>query len=106
MPQRKAGREWLRHRNDVRLDSIMLIGEVLPGAAQPALDFVENQQRAGAIAQLSRSLQELRAERPDSALALNRLQANGADAAIKLPLQVVDVIEPTKPTPGTSGANG
>ena len=81
--------EWckqrFRDRDDVRLDSVMLIGKVASSAPQTALDFVENQQRSGAVAQLPGGLEELGAERPDSALALNRLQANGANAAIKLP---------------------
>ena len=79
------------------LNSVMLVGEILPGAAQPALDFVENQQRSGAVAQLPRGLQKFRAQRPDSAFALNRLQANGADAAIKLPLEIVNIVEGDKP---------
>src|SRR5438477_11905505 len=75
----------------------MLIGKIAPGAAQPTLDFVENQQRSGPVAQLPGGLQELGAEWPDSALALNRLQANGADAAIKLPLQIVNVVKRNEP---------
>ena len=75
------------------LNAVMLVGEILPGASQAALNFVEDQQRSGAVAELSRGLQKFRAERTDSAFALNRLQANGADAAIKLALQIVNIIE-------------
>ena len=57
--QRKAGRQRLRHGDDVGLNPVVLIGEVFSGAAQPALDFVENQQRSGAVAQLPRGLREI-----------------------------------------------
>ena len=95
--QRKPCRQRLGDGDDVGLNSVMLVGEILSGTAQSALDFVENQQRSGALAQLPRGLQKFRTERTDSAFALNGLQANGADAAIKLPLEIVDIVEADKP---------
>ena len=95
--QRKACRERLCDRDDVWLNSVMLVGEILPCATQPALNFVDNQQRSGAVAQLPRSLQKFRAQRTNSAFALNSLQANGADAAVKLPLEIVHIVEGDKP---------
>jgi hypothetical protein len=60
------------------------------------LNLIEDQERAGAVCQLARDLQELGSERPDSTFALNRLQTDGADAAVELPLEIFDVIERNK----------
>ena len=61
------------------------------------MDFVENQQRAGAIAELPRGLQKFRTQRTDAAFALNGLETNGANAAIKLALEIVNVVESDEP---------
>ena len=44
--------------------------------------------------------EKFRTERTNSAFPLNRLQANGADAAIKLPLEVFNVVESDKADSG------
>ena len=54
--QRQTGGQRFRHGDDVRLHPVMLIGEVLSGAAQAALDFVDDQQRAGAVASARRAV--------------------------------------------------
>ncbi len=46
-----------------------------------------------ALGQFPRRPQKFFADRINSALALNRLHANCAYAAIKLPLQVLDIVE-------------
>jgi hypothetical protein len=96
-PQWKASRERLGDSDNVGLNPVMLVGEVLSGTAQPTLDFVENQQRPGAVAELSRSLKKFRTQRTDSALALNGLETNGTHAAVELPLEVFNVVESDKP---------
>src|SRR4029077_3883377 len=79
------------------MNSVVLVSEVLSGAAQTALDLIENQQRPGAVAQLPRGLQKFRTERADPTLSLNRFQANGADAAIKLSHEIVYIVEADEP---------
>ncbi len=48
--QRKTGCQRFRDGDDVRLDAVMLVGEILSSPSQAALDFVQNQQRSGAVA--------------------------------------------------------
>src|SRR6476620_12556493 len=91
--QRKARRQRLGDRHDVGLNSILLVSEILSGTAQAALDFVKNQQRSSAIAELSRRLQKFRAEWTDATFSLNRLQADRAHATVKLALEVIDIVE-------------
>src|SRR6185312_11553900 len=91
--QWQPSRQWFGHGNDVGLHTKMLVSKVFAGAPKAALDLIEKQQRAGLFGHLSRRLQKLAAERTNSALALNCLQANGANAAIELPLEIIDVIE-------------
>src|SRR3989475_6085360 len=94
--QRQACRERLGNGHDVGVHAVMLICKISPGSPQPALNFIENQQRSGALAQLPRQLQEFLAQRPDSALTLNCLEANGTHAAIELPFQILCVVERDK----------
>src|SRR5207245_5278600 len=94
--QRQARRERLGNGHDVGVHAVMLISKISPGSPQPALNFIENQQRSGALAQLPRQLQEFLAQRPDSALTLNCLEANGTHAAIELPFQILCVVERDK----------
>ena len=104
--QRQSGGEWFGDGDDVRLEAVVLVGKPASGAAQAALDFVENQQRATALGQLARGLQKFRADRIDAALALNRFQTNGADAAIELALQIVDVVEANETDAGQQRRKG
>ncbi len=42
--QRQSRSQRLCHRNNVRRDSVMLIREILSGAAKATLDFIDQQQ--------------------------------------------------------------
>src|ERR1700732_333901 len=50
--QRQSRSQGLGHSDDVGCYTVMLISEIAAGAAQSALDFIENQQSSGAIRQL------------------------------------------------------
>src|SRR5438309_10552571 len=89
--KRQSCGERLGDGHDIGVHAVMLISKISPGSPQATLNFIENQQRSGALAQLPRQLQEFLAQGPDSALALDRLQANGTHAAIKLPFQILGV---------------
>src|SRR5438270_12692431 len=91
--QRQARRERLGNGHDVGVHAVMLISKRSPGSPQATLNFIENQQRSGALAQLPRQLQEFLAQRPDSALTLNGLKANCAHAAIELSFQIRCVVK-------------
>jgi len=105
-PERQSCGERFGNGYDIGLNAVVLICEMPPGAAQPALNFIQNQQRSGARRQLSRELQKLPADGTDSALALNCFQSDGADAAIELPLQVVNIVEANKADAGQQGREG
>src|SRR6266404_6731204 len=87
----EQGTEWkacsqrLCDCHDVRSNSVMLIGKIFSRAAQPALNFVENQQRSRLLGEFAGQLQKLGTHRADSALALNCLHADSTDTAIELP---------------------
>src|SRR5438034_11309251 len=94
--KRQSCGERLGDGHDIGVHAVMLISKISPGSPQATLKFIENQQRSGALAQLPRQLKEFLAEWPDSAFALNCLQANGTHAAIELPLQILCVVERDK----------
>ena len=104
--KRQTGSQRLGYGDDVRLHSVVLIGEVFSRAAQTALDLVDDQQGAGTLGQFPCRPQELRADGIDAAFSLDRLQTHGAHAAIELPLQVVDVIEGDEPDAGQQRRKG
>jgi hypothetical protein len=91
--QRQSRSQGLGHSDDVGFYAVMLIGEIAAGAAQTALDFIEDQQSSGAIRQLPCGPQEFLAQRANSPFSLNGLQADGTYAAVELPLQVLCVVE-------------
>src|SRR5437667_5256082 len=91
--QRQARRERLGNGYDIWIKAVMLISKISPGSPQATLNFIENQQRSGALAQLPRQLKEFLAQRPDSALTLNGLKANCAHAAIELSFQIRCVVK-------------
>ena len=57
----------------------MLVGAPLAGAAHAGLDFVEEQESAGGVAQFARGLQELGRDGVDAAFALQDFDADAAD---------------------------
>src|SRR4051812_13332886 len=91
--QRPSRREPPRYRYDVGLDPVMLIRKVFPRSPKATLNLIKQKQCAGFLGQLTRQLQKLVTHWTNSALALNRLNANSADAAIELPLQIFHIIK-------------
>src|SRR5206468_1387290 len=91
--KRQSCGERLGDGHDIGVHAVMLISKISPGSPQATLNFIENQQRSGALAQLPRQLQEFLAQRPDSALTLNGLKANCAHAAIELSFQIRCVVK-------------
>ena len=80
--ERDTAAEGLAEDEDVRSDSAGRIGEPVPGAAQTALDFVQDEQSASRISQFASGLQELRRENVDAALAEDRLKQDGAGVLV------------------------
>ena len=68
-------------------DACVLVGEELSGAADAGLNFVEDQQEAVLVAKSAQGLKECAGNRPDAALALNRLNHQrcriGSDRGLK-----------------------
>ncbi len=72
--QREAAADALGDRHDVRRDARPFIGEELAGAADAALDLVEDQQQAVLVAELRAApCRNAFGDRADAALALDRL---------------------------------
>ena len=69
-------------RDDVRLDAVVLVGEEVAGAAEPALHLVGDQQRLVLVQQFLRAAQESR-RRDGDALALDRLDQEAGDVAAR-----------------------
>src|SRR5580704_3325809 len=91
--QRQSRSQGLSHSDDVWFYAVMLIGEVASGTPQAALDFVEDQQGSSTFSQLPRGLKEFLAQRANSTFSLDGLQADGTYAAIKLPPQILHIVE-------------
>ena len=104
---RNAGAERLADRHQVRLEPEHAGVERPAGAAEAALDFIGNEQRARAAARLGDRICHRLAERPDAAFALKRLEDDragrfGDRRAAARP----DRFGETNCTSGSSGANG
>ena len=84
----------------------MLVSKVFSRAAQATLNFIENQQRAGGLGQIARGLQKFRAEGANAAFPLNGLQANGANTAIKLALEICHIVKGDEAHAGHHGSEG
>ena len=76
---REAAAQRLGQRHHVGRDAVGVRGEQMTGAAHAALDFVEHQQRAMAIAQRAQAVQELLRRRRHAAFALHGLDQHRAD---------------------------
>src|SRR4051794_9234499 len=71
---RQPAAERLGGRQRVGHDTRLLEGPQRPAAAQAALDLVVEQRRAVRVARLARGAQQAVGQRPDAALALDRLE--------------------------------
>jgi hypothetical protein len=70
----------LRDGHDVRRYSELLVRPERAGPTHAALDLVEDQQRAVGVAGLARALEDVRVDRVDPGLALDRLDQDGRGA--------------------------
>src|ERR1039457_3255144 len=89
----QATRQRLGDRDHIWQHIVVLVGKVASGAAEATLNLVEHEQRAALFGQARGEFKKLFVDRTNPSLSLNRLDAHGADAGIKLSLQVVEVIE-------------
>ena len=90
---REAAADALGDRHDVGRDARPFIGEELAGAADAALDLVEDQQQAVLVAELAQAPQRLRREDADAALALHGLEQDRRGLGADQLLGGVDVVE-------------
>ena len=74
----------LGERRDIRLNAVVLIGKPLACPSHTALDLIRKQQGASRVAEFTGGGEELLRNRMDAALALNRLDADGADVSREL----------------------
>ena len=69
-------------RRDAARQVFALEGEPCAGTTDARLHLIENQQRTVLVAQLTRLLDELRADRPHAGFALNKLHNHGGDRGL------------------------
>src|SRR5450631_827553 len=91
--ERQAARQRFGDGDHVRQHTIVLVGKMASGATEAALNLVKHKQRAALFRQARGEFEKLPIDRTNPALALNGLDAHGADAGIKFSFQVVEVIE-------------
>ena len=91
--ERKAGRQRLGDENDVGLTRELLISEVAAGAAEAALNFVGDEERAVFGSKSAGSVPEILGDGIDAAFALNGLKEDGTDSIVEFRFEVVDIIE-------------
>ncbi len=105
-----AAGERLGQRGDVGPDAVVLVGEPLAGAAEAGLNLIDEQESAGGVAEGAARGEELLADRVDATLALDGLDADGAEFAAvaggELLLEVVDVVEGDELDAGDQGIEG
>ncbi len=70
-----------------------LVGEPVPGAAEAALHFVEDQQQAVLVGQLAEAGQEAVGRNPHAAFALDRLDHDGGRLVVDQPRDGVEIAE-------------
>ena len=81
-PQRDAAGQRLGQRHDVRLHVPVLVGVPLAGAAHAGLHLVEDQQQLVLVGQLAQPFEVASRRQVDAALALDRLDQDGAGLAV------------------------
>jgi hypothetical protein len=104
--QRNAAGERLGERGDVGLNAVVLIGAPLAGAAHAGLNLIDDEQRAGGVAQSAGFGKELLRERANAAFALDGFDEDGADFVENLARRSATSLKRTNSTPGTTGPNG
>ena len=77
--QRQPAGDRLGHRDQVRLDAVVLDGEHPPGAPEARLHLVGDEQDPFAVADRAQPLHELERCRNEAALALHRLDDDRGD---------------------------
>ena len=104
---RHAAAERLADRHQVRLQAERLEVERIAGAAEAALHFVGDEQRAGLRARFGDRGGERRRQRPDAAFALHRLGDDRRGRSTTPPPAAPPAsLVGTNVTPGSSGSNG
>ena len=90
---REAAADALGDRRDVGRDARPFMREELAGAADAALDLVEDQEQAVLVAELAQALQRLRREDAHAALALHGLEQDRRGLGSDQLFGGVDVVE-------------
>ena len=90
----EAAAHCLSHGHDVGLHAIGHVGHELAAAAPASLHFVQAEQDALLVAELTDALDELVGSGPNAALALNRLEHDSAGLALNISvLESLQVVE-------------
>src|ERR1039457_4208554 len=92
-PERQAASQRLRDRDHVRQYAIVLVSEVASGAPQSTLDLIQQQQRASLLREARSQFEKFASYGANSTFPLNRLNANCANARIKLLHQVFEIVK-------------
>ena len=104
-----AAGDGLGDGGDVGQDAVVLVGEPLAGASDAALDLVGDEEGSGGVAEFAGGCEELLRDGMDAALALDGLDADGADfgsGARELCAEVGYVVEADELDAGHDGAKG
>src|SRR5439155_15972561 len=91
--ERQPGSEWLGDQNNVRLRRKVLIRKIAAGAAEPALNFIGNQQSAMLRRKGTGAIPEILADGMDSAFALNSFEKNRANGVVEFRFEIREIVE-------------
>src|SRR5208282_6470927 len=94
--EREAACKGLCDGDNIGQRAELLVGEFAAGTAQAALNFVGDQRGVVLSGECPSPLPEFPADREDAALALNRLDHDGANSVVEFRLEVRDVVEADK----------
>src|SRR5271170_4008956 len=93
-------------RGDIGQDAVVLVGEPFACTAKTALNLVCEQEGPSGVAEFARGGEELSRYGVNATLALDWLDADGADVFGKLCAEIGDVVEPDKLDAGHDGFEG
>ena len=102
----KAAGEGLGQGSDVGLDSVMLIGAPLAGAAHAGLNFIDDEQRAGGTGEGAGFSEEFLREGTDAAFTLDGFDEDGADFSGEFGAQIGYVVEANEFNAGDDRSEG